>query len=104
MDEARAETAARKAEVAKNTTGVARGRGGAGNLNPTSWEELITMLRADGFEVEQGGKHLAVSNSNGDRLVTLPVTASDHRSLLNALSQLRRTLGVPLRRNTRGQR
>lgn len=103
MEEARAETEARRAEASKNSAGVARSRGGAGNLNPTSWDELAGMLRDAGLIVEQGKTHMLVLSPRGDRISSMPVTASDHRSLNNAVAQLRRTTGLPLRRNQRGR-
>ena len=100
-DVAEARLAIEEAKRAQRGPGIARAKGGgAGNLNPTSFSELITMLKAEGYSVEMGGKHMAVLR-DGAVIATIPVTASDHRSLLNAVTLLRRETGAELRRGAR---
>lgn len=99
IEQAQVEQAAIRADVARaGAGGIARSRGGAGNLNPTSFEELVTMLQSAGLVVEYGGKHLSVSTTDGERVSTLAISASDGRSLMNTVTQLRKATGLPLRR------
>lgn len=68
--------------------------------NPKSLKELLARAQALGCEVERGGKHIKV-RFEGVLLATLATTTSDHRSLLNAVSYLRRGnagLSVDVRR------
>lgn len=55
----------------------------------SDWSNLRRRLKAQGFHIEQGGKHLRVSR-NGSLYVTLPVTPSDRRAIKNAEAQLRK--------------
>ena len=73
---------------------------GSGRRWPTTWEELLTRLKAcPGVEVRRGGKHLNVMH-HGKQVQTLPLTASDRRALLNAC-QILRGLGIDVRREER---
>ena len=73
-----------------------RGRGPSGSRNPTSWRELRERLTELGCRIERGGAHDKVYLPNG-KVSTLAISASDHRSLLNTVSELR-SLGVDVRR------
>lgn len=68
---------------------------------PTSTTELLNRARRAGFAVSVAGLgHHKIwgSGTSGQGLsVTIPATASDHRGLLNAVMQIRSTLGVDLR-------
>ena len=68
---------------------------------PTSTTELLNRARRAGFAVSVAGSgHHKIwgSGTSGQGLsVTIPATASDHRGLLNAVMQIRSTLGVDLR-------
>lgn len=71
--------------------------GGGGQRWPTTWRELIARIEAHPeAEVRQGGKHLNVL-LRGRQVQALPVTASDHRALLNAC-QILRGHGIDVRR------
>lgn len=68
---------------------------------PTSTTELLNRARRAGFAVSASGSgHHKIwgSGTSGQGLsVTIPATASDYRGLLNAVMQIRSTLGVDLR-------
>lgn len=68
---------------------------------PTSTTELLNRARRAGFAVSVAGSgHHKIwgSGTSGQGIsVTIPATASDHRGLLNAVMQIRSTLGVDLR-------
>ena len=68
---------------------------------PTSTTELLNRARRAGFAVSVAGSgHHKIwgSGTSGQGLsVTIPATASDYRGLLNAVMQIRSTLGVDLR-------
>lgn len=66
-----------------------RKRGGSGRRWPTTWQELQKrILACPGTELRPGGKHLNVY-LNGQQVQALPLSASDHRALLNACQALR---------------
>lgn len=72
--------------------------GGAGNRWATSWGELIKLAeRNKDVRVVQGSKHYIVLKG-GKQVCVLPLTASDHRSLMNASRQLDK-LGIDVRRS-----
>ncbi|WMI33371.1 hypothetical protein SEA_PROVOLONE_51 [Streptomyces phage Provolone] len=74
-----------------------RSSGGSGTRWPTSWSELQGRLIEQGYRIEQGRTHLGIYD--GDKKIgTLPTSASDHRGLKNACTQLRREAGIDLRR------
>ncbi|APC43291.1 hypothetical protein Joe_51 [Streptomyces phage Joe] len=76
---------------------IPRSSGGSGRRWPSSWSELQGRLIEQGYRLEQGRNHIGVFD--GDRRVsTLPVTASDHRALVNACTQLRREADIDVRR------
>lgn len=53
--------------------------------------KLIRQLRKNGYVVEmRKGGHYAVMARDGQRLVTLPASTSDHRAIKNARALLRR--------------
>lgn len=54
-------------------------------------KQLVRRLRRAGLLVElTGNLHYVVWDERGSRLTTFPSTPSDHRSLRNARSELRR--------------
>lgn len=71
-----------------------KGRSSTGKIHtrgPRTYDELKEWLVEDGFTLEQTGKgHIAVVRSDGWRIKVIPSTASDHRSLANDVSDLRR--------------
>lgn len=52
--------------------------------------DLIKALRAQGFEVEMTKKNHYLVRKGGHRVATIAGTASDHRSMRNVRSHLRR--------------
>lgn len=73
------------------------GHGGSGQRWPTTWKELISRIQDHpDVELHKGGKHLNVM-LHGRQVQTLPLTASDHRALLNAC-QVLRGAGIDVRR------
>lgn len=66
---------------------------------PSSFKELQRWLAEEGFMVQtKGVNHPVVYNSAGARLVTLPLTPSDPRSVKNSVAICRRVLGIELRK------
>lgn len=64
---------------------------------PVSWRELaLRLVRDHDCVIERGRNHLIVRRDGAPRAY-LPVSASDHRSLLNACLQLRR-VGIDVSR------
>lgn len=75
-----------------------KSKGGAGNRWATTWPELIKLAeRNKDVRVVQGTKHYIVLKG-GKQVCVLPLTASDHRSLMNASRQLDK-LGIDVRRS-----
>lgn len=71
--------------------------GGSGRRWPTTFRELIRLAeRNKGVRVVQGSKHHIVLK-DGQQVAVLPLTASDHRSLMNASRQLDKA-GIDVRR------
>lgn len=71
-------------------------RGGIGNIGPRTHEDLLEAIRkTPGWQVEKGGKHWKVLGPDG-QVSTLPITASDWRGTMNAVSALR-AIGLDLR-------
>ena len=64
---------------------------------PTTHAGLLTLLREHGFTVTQGGKHLKVTHPDHAAVYTMPSTPSEHRWLLNTVSQIRTVFGIDLR-------
>lgn len=52
--------------------------------------ELCKALRKQGFEIDEGGRHLKASRPGKPGKVIIPRTPSDGRGLKNAISVLRR--------------
>ncbi|AFV51367.1 hypothetical protein FDG66_gp47 [Streptomyces phage phiCAM] len=75
---------------------IPRSSGGSGTRWPSSWGELQGRLIELGYRLEQGRTHVGVYEGDA-KVSTLPVSASDHRALLNACTQLRRE-GIDVRR------
>lgn len=72
-------------------------RGGRGSRWPATWAELLERLQThEGIRIQRGGKHLVVLR-HSKRIFTLPISASDHRAVRNACTQLR-ALGLDLSR------
>lgn len=69
---------------------------------PSTTTELLTRARRAGFSVSLAGsghhKIWASGTPRQGRSVTIPATASDHRSLLNSVMTIRSILGVDLRK------
>lgn len=69
---------------------------------PSTTTELLTRARRAGFGVSLAGsghhKIWASGTPRQGRSVTIPATASDHRSLLNSIMTIRSILGVDLRK------
>lgn len=54
--------------------------------------KLLKAIAAQGFTVTKSGKgHFIVRASDGTRVCTIALTASDHRSISNAIAVLRRS-------------
>lgn len=68
---------------------------------PRSYAELVEWLREEGYDVRTTGSgHLGVFTAGGGRVGTIASTASDHRSLTNDISDMRR-VGAKLRKDHR---
>lgn len=69
---------------------------------PSTTTELLNRARRAGFSVSLAGSghhKIWASHTPGQgRSVTIPATASDHRSLLNSVMTIRSILGVDLRK------
>lgn len=69
---------------------------------PSTTTELLTRARRAGFGVSLAGsghhKIWASGTPKQGRSVTIPATASDHRSLLNSIMTIRSILGIDLRK------
>ena len=69
---------------------------------PSTTTELLTRARRAGFSVSLAGsghhKIWASGIPGQGRSVTIPATASDHRSLLNSVMTIRSVLGIDLRK------
>ena len=69
---------------------------------PSTTTELLNRARRAGFSVSLAGSghhKIWASHTPGQgRSVTIPATASDHRSLLNSVMTIRSVLGVDLRK------
>ena len=69
---------------------------------PSTTTELLTRARRAGFSVSLAGsghhKIWASGIPGQGRSVTIPATASDHRSLLNSIMTIRSILGIDLRK------
>ena len=83
--------------------GIRRTTGGTptGSI-PSTTTELLTRARRAGFGVSLAGSghhKIWASHTPGQgRSVTIPATASDHRSLLNSIMTIRSILGIDLRK------
>lgn len=69
---------------------------------PNTTTELLNRARRAGFSVSLAGsghhKIWASGTPRQGRSVTIPATASDHRSLLNSVMTIRSVLGIDLRK------
>jgi hypothetical protein len=61
--------------------------GGSGAKAPTDVNELRKRIKACGYHVRTGGKHTRVERVGGSLLMALPLTPSDHRSVMNCWKQ-----------------
>lgn len=83
--------------------GIRRTTGGTptGSI-PSTTTELLNRARRAGFGVSLAGsghhKIWASGTPKQGRSVTIPATASDHRSLLNSIMTIRSILGIDLRK------
>lgn len=67
-----------------------RKSGGAGQVWPTTWDELKKRIEAhDGLRVLQGNGGHQIVYKNGKQLDVLPTSSSDWRAIRNACLQLR---------------
>lgn len=82
-------------------TPKAKGTGG-GSTMPTSVKDLLDRAHFAGLRVERATRHYLLSNpaESSGVMVTVPKTPSDHRSLPNAVMQVRKVLGVDLARRS----
>ena len=57
-------------------------------------KELHARIRAHGYEIEQGRRHLKVKTKDGRTVAVISATDSDHRAVLNMWSTFRRAAGI----------
>ncbi len=74
-----------------------RRSGGTGSAFPNDVATLLRRASSAGLDVRRGGKHYVVTRPGHGGQCAVPTTPSDHRSLRNAVTQIRRVLGVDLR-------
>tara|TARA_R110000764_G_scaffold36736_2_gene81980 strand:+ start:15998 stop:16216 length:219 start_codon:yes stop_codon:yes gene_type:complete len=55
-------------------------------------QALVVELADEGYTLERGGKHVTVRCPAGRRVGTIACSPSDHRSQLNAMSDIRRAI------------
>jgi hypothetical protein len=75
--------------------------GKGGNLYPTSFGELIALLKERGYRVEDSGsghKNIYDCDDHSRLVYVLPSSASDYRSLRNGIAGLKKS-GVYIRRS-----
>lgn len=72
------------------TGGGAKTPGGRGTTAPTTVADLHARIRAQGYSITQGGKHMQVRDGHGALLCVLPSTPSDHRTMMNTWRQFLR--------------
>lgn len=53
--------------------------------------KLTKKLRKQGWQIEEARKHIKCWAPDGETMVTIPSTPSDHRAIKNAKAQLRRS-------------
>ena len=53
-------------------------------------KQIIKSLVRQGWRVEHGSKHIKCFSPDGVTIVTIAVTASDHRALKNTKARLRK--------------
>jgi hypothetical protein len=79
-----------------------RARGGkGGNLYPTSYSELVTILIERGYHIEDSGsghKNIYDRDDHSRLVYVLPSSASDYRSLRNGIAGLKRA-GIDIKRS-----
>lgn len=56
---------------------------------------LVKQLKDLGFHIESGGKHALIKSIEGKVVGSLPLTPSDHRTMKNTISDLRRAGVLP---------
>jgi hypothetical protein len=57
-------------------------------------QALVVELVDEGYQLEQGAKHVTVRSPSGKRVGTIASTPSDHRAQLNSISDIRRTIAT----------
>ena len=55
-------------------------------------QSFVRELDSRGYDFHVGGKHIIVRTPDGIRVGILPISSSDHRTDLNALSDIRRSI------------
>lgn len=76
---------------------IKRGHGGCGTTMPTTVPELIGRLRVRGFGIARDGAHYVVRHHRIPGQVSFAKTPSDHRSIPNAVSEVRAEFGIDIR-------
>lgn len=74
----------------QHASGTGGGNGGSGSVAPRTMRGLRARIVADGFRIEAGGRHLRVLTPEGEYLMSLPVTPSDHRAVPNGWAGYRK--------------
>lgn len=59
-------------------------------MRPRTWPQARVALEAAGLSVVRGRKHWKVVDSAGVSIAAFPMSASDRRSVLNFVSEMRR--------------
>lgn len=79
--------------------GVRKAKGGGpGRRMPSSTSELLKMAAEHGFTSKmQGSGHWLLQHPEHAGSVTVSATASDHRSLQNTISDIKRATGIDVR-------
>ena len=55
-----------------------------------TYKKIIKSLERQGWRIVVGGKHVKCFSPDGETIVTIANTASDHRALKNNKARLRR--------------
>jgi len=88
-------------EKIKNISIPKASGGKGGNLYPTSFSELVSLLEERGYLVENSGsghKNVYDRDDHSRLIYVLPSSASDYRSLRNGIAALKKA-GVDIKRS-----
>ena len=78
-----------------------KARGGKqGNVFPTSYKEIVHVIKGMGYEIKKLGSGHQGVYSDGKLIYTLPSSSSDYRSLKNAISSLNK-MGIDVRKGAK---